>query len=321
MTGTAPVTVIIVAYNNADVLPKCLAALAHQTVAPAHVIVVDNASSDGCAAGLVDTQALTVLRPGANLGFAGGNNLAVRAADTEFVALLNPDAFAHPTWLEELLAAARRHPDAASIGSTQWIDSAEGLLDGCGDAYHASSIVYRAGYGRRGPPPPEAEAFSACAAAALYRRDAFLEIGGFDERYFCYCEDVDLGFRLRLRGYRCIQSDRAQVRHVGSSTTGRYSDFAIFHGVRNRVWTFVKNVPAPFHVLLAPYAVFGVAAHWAAMAARGCGGAYGRALKAALQELGPILQERRKVQAARTVPAFKILRAMRWSPLSLLRRS
>jgi GT2 family glycosyltransferase len=88
------------------------------------------------------------------------------------------------------------------------------------------------------------EIFSPCAAAAMYRRDIVLEVGGFDERFFCYFEDIDLAFRLRLLGHRCLYVPNAEVGHFGSAIAGRRSDFAVYHGHRNMVWTYLKNMPS-----------------------------------------------------------------------------
>ena len=149
--------------------------------------------------------------------------------------------------------ATTRHPDAVMFGSTQ-IDAADiRRLDGAGDVYHASGLVWRGHHGAPvGSLPPEGEVFAPCAAAALYRRDLFLEAGGFDEGFFCYCEDVDLGFRLRLLGHKCIQVAGARVHHVGSAITGRRSTFATYHSTRNRIWMFVKNMPMALLVPLLP---------------------------------------------------------------------
>lgn len=146
-------TIVIVTWNACEHLPRCLAAVASQTVLPDRLILIDNGSTDGtpslareCVAakpGLTGRTELIEL--GTNLGFAAANNLAIRGCETEFVALLNPDAFPHPDWLERLLAAAERHPEAASFGSRQMIDGQTGILDGTGDVYHASGLSWRAG--------------------------------------------------------------------------------------------------------------------------------------------------------------------------------
>jgi len=96
------------------------------------------------------------------------------------------------------------------------------------------------------------EVFAPCAAAALYRRSALIEAGGFDEDFFCYVEDVDLGFRLRLAGHRCLYVPQAAVLHVGSATTGKKSDFCVYHGHRNLVWAFLKNMPMPLFAACLP---------------------------------------------------------------------
>ncbi len=132
-------------------------------------------------------------------------------------------------------------------------------LDGAGDSYHVSGRAWRNGHGERRKcwAGEDAEVFAPCAAAALYRRHAFDEVGGFDEQYFCYFEDVDLGFRLRLRGHNCLYIHSAIVEHVSSALSGYRSDFAVYHGERNAVWTFFKNMPSallwlylPQHLLL-----------------------------------------------------------------------
>jgi len=116
-------------------------------------------------------------------------------------------------------------------------------------------MTWRKGNGRRVPPKAGKphEVFSACAAAALYRRHVFESVGGFDEDFFCYFEDVDLGFRMRLAGHRCLFVPNAVAYHVGASTTGnRHSDFAVYHGHRNMVWTYVKNMPGMLFGILLP---------------------------------------------------------------------
>jgi GT2 family glycosyltransferase len=222
---------------------------------PQRVIVVDNASSDDSAACVSAFSFATCLHMTSNLGFAAANNVALSQCKTEFVALLNPDAFPEPKWLESLLHAASLYPDVAAFGSKQLCQDNAKMLDGMGDAYHMSGLVWRAGYGQLESSLSQTvrQIFSPCAAAALYRRQALVEVGGFDEDYFCYVEDVDLGFRLRLAGYKAMYIPSAVVHHVGSATTGgKHSDFSVYHGHRNLVWTFVKNMPMVLFWLLLP---------------------------------------------------------------------
>lgn len=253
-------TVIIVNWNSGALLHTCLQTLSQQTTTPQQVIVVDNASADDSAACVSDFSFAICLQMTSNLGFAAANNIGLAYCNTEFVALLNPDAFPEPDWLESLLNAAQQYPNVAAFGSRQLCQHNTQILDGVGDSYHLSGLVWRE---RHGVPQQQAdlqmrEIFSPCAAAALYRRQALMNIGGFDEDYFCYVEDVDLGFRLRLVGYKAIYVPDAVVHHVGSATTGgQRSDFSVYHGHRNLVWTFVKNMPSflfwlllPLHLLL-----------------------------------------------------------------------
>lgn len=253
--GAASVAVIIVNHDGGAHLSRCLGCLAGQSLLPDRVVVVDNASRDGSleaarqlllADGRLAERAV-FHEVGRNIGFAAANNLAVGMCGEEFVALVNPDAFPAADWLAALVAAARRHPEAASFGSRQWLDGRPGLLDGVGDVYHVSGLSWRDGHGCEptAADDRDGEIFSACAAAALYRRTAFLEAGGFDEDFFCYFEDVDLGFRLRLLGHTARYVSDAAVFHVGGAASrGKSADFAVYHGHRNLVWCFAQNMPA-----------------------------------------------------------------------------
>ncbi|HRQ23139.1 MAG TPA: glycosyltransferase family 2 protein, partial [Anaerolineales bacterium] len=186
------------------------------------------------------------------------------------------------------------------------------LLDGPGDTYQASGLAWRRHYNH---PASEyglhaEEVFGACAAAALYRREDFLAVGGFDETYFAYFEDVDLSFRLRLAGGRCLYVSDAVVHHVGSASTGKTSDFAYYHVHRNMVWTYFKNMPAllfwwflSLHVLINTYLTLSFLIkekRWIVLKAKWD----------ALCGLPAVLRARQKVQAARKVAWRDLYRAM-----------
>jgi len=251
------VTVVIVNWNGVAFLEQCLTALMAQTLVPHEIILVDNASTDSSLDVVRRYSLVRLIALDYNSGFAQGNNIAIKAASSEstWIALLNPDAFAEPRWLEELLAAAEHHPEFDIFGSRLVNANDITVADGAGDAYHISGLVWRMGHGVAVSSLPDvvSEVFSPCAAAALYRRSALREIGGFDEDYFCYVEDIDLGFRLRLLGFRCLDVPQSIAHHVGSGTTGgQHSDFSIYHGHRNLVWTFVKDMPGLLFCLLLP---------------------------------------------------------------------
>ena len=309
----ATVTVIIVNWNGGPLLAQCVQHLQAQTVQPDQILLIDNASTDGSLQHLPAVDHLTVQRMDSNLGFAAANNHAIAQCHTEYVALLNPDAFAAPDWLEQLLQAARAHPQAAAFGSRQLCHEDPTRLDGIGDCYHWSGMAWREGHGRiqQARHLIESDIFAPCAAAALYRRSALVAAGGFDESYFCYMEDVDLGFRLRLAGHTARFVPTAVVRHVGSATSGgQHSDFSVFHGHRNMVWTFVKNMPTPLLWFLLPWHLAANLAALVIFSARGQGNTIVRAKWQALQGLGHAWRQRRSIQHQRIASVRSIWAAL-----------
>jgi GT2 family glycosyltransferase len=313
LTPRPQAAIVIVAYQSEGVLGRCLEAVAAQTVPPARVIVVENHSPAGSAQRPAGGLGVDWIALDTNVGFAAANNLGIRrAGDCEWVALLNPDAFPAPTWLEQLLAAAVAHPDVAMFASRQLLDEDPSRLDGAGDEYSVAGLAWRRGHGlaaAEGPAQPD-EVFSPCAAAALYRRQEVLDAGGLDEAFFCYFEDVDLAFRLRLRGHRCLYVPAAVVRHVGGASTGPQGDFATYHGHRNMVWAFVKNMPGPLLALYWPaHLILSlVAIGW--LARRGQASVGLKAKLDALRDLRRVWRLRRAVQASRRVSAWAIRREM-----------
>jgi GT2 family glycosyltransferase len=256
------VTVIIVNWNGEHYLSQCLSAVLAQTVMPNEIILVDNASSDKSLEIVRRFPSVRLIAQDENLGFARGNNLAIEQVDSQsdWIALLNPDAFPEPDWLEVLMDATKKNAEFTVFASRQIMHDNRNLLDGDGDLYHMSGLAWRNGKGKLVDKfsKNSIEVFSPCAAAALYQKRALLDAGGFDENYFCYFEDMDLGFRLRLAGHRCLLVPGAQVYHVGAAMTGgQQSDFSVYHGHRNLVWTYIKNMPGwlfwvclPAHIVL-----------------------------------------------------------------------
>jgi GT2 family glycosyltransferase len=278
---------------------------------PDHIFIIDNASRDDSVATIRTHDRVTIHASDINIGFAAANNLALAECDTEFVALLNPDAFPMDDWLERLLASADSHSDIAMFGSRQLCQARPDVLDGIGDLYHWSGLVWR---DRHGVQQQEGdfvarEIFSPCAAAALYRRQALVDAGGFDEDYFCYVEDVDLGFRLRLAGHKAMYVPDAVVHHVGSGTTGgQHSDFAVYHGHRNLVWTFVKNMPGMLFWLLLPLHVAMNLVTLVVFALRGQGRVILRAKWDAIKGLPKMWRKRQTIQSTRIATLREIWR-------------
>lgn len=263
--GSGPVSfsVIIVNYNGGDYVRTALRSLSRQTRRDFEVILVDNGSTDGSVSDLEtsDLPVFTLLAESENHGYAKATNIAAAKAKGEWLVCLNPDAQAEPDWLEEIARGQARHPDVRMFASAQFDGADSDTLDGAGDAYLIFGMPWRGGFGRPASElPDEGTCFSPCGAGAVFHRDTFLAQGGMDEQFFCYCEDVDIGFRLRLSGHECVFLPRAVIHHIGGGLSGRASDFAIYHGTRNRVWTYAKNMPAvlflmtlPGHLLLSVY--------------------------------------------------------------------
>lgn len=316
------VVILIVAFNSKAHLARQIAALEAQTLRDFRAVLIDNASRPE---ERPDPAALpswmTLIQSEENLGFAGGNNRAAREADgAEFLALLNPDAFPEPGWLQTLVDAATRHRQAAAFGSTQLLDADPSHLDGAGDALHAIGIPWRGGLGMAAAPlPPEGETFAACGAAMLIRAADFRAVGGFDERFFCYVEDVDLGFRLRLAGRATMQIPGAVVRHVGGGVSARGSAFADYHGARNRVWMLAKNMPARIFWPLLPLTVAITLLNLVVNMLKGRTAGW-RGLIAALGDLGPAWSARRALRKGRKASLGDIARALSWNPLRLIDR-
>lgn len=316
-------SVIIVNYNSGDRLARCLGHLARQTVRDFETLIVDNGSSDGSADRLPsDLSPVDVDRAGANLGFAAANNRAAKRARGEWLVFLNPDAYADARWLEELIAASDRYPCADAFGSTQIDAKDPAIIDGAGDVFHVLGIAYRGHFGWAVEKlPPEGECFSVCAAAAMYRKSAFDRLGGYDERFFCYGEDVDLGFRLRLQGGRAVQVKAARVLHEGSGVTGRHSAFTVYHGHRNRIWTAYKNLPAAIYWPSLPARLLVDLALLLRAGAGGYAAPYARALADGYRGLAALRADRRALQRSRVARLGDLVSALTFSPGKLARRA
>lgn len=318
------IAVIIINYNSGIMIKKCLEYLSNQTLTPFRIIVLDNASCDGSIDGLDKIFPLVqFIKSDINLGFAAGNNLAIsKVEDCEWITLLNPDAFPQPDWLQELALAAKKHQQFVFFGSQMRAADTPGLLDGTGDVLHACGLSWRRDHGVKikNGTLSEGEIFGPCAAAAMYSRYALLEVNGFDDSYFCYHEDIDIAFRLRLLGYRCWYVPTAVVDHVGSGITGKHSNFSTYHGHRNLLWTFLKNMPGPLLFLYFPWHVLMSLAAIFVGALRGQAMLIVQAKIDALKVISGVLDKRRIIQNSRTVGTLNILSVLTRGIWPLIKR-
>ena len=306
--------VIIVNFNSGDWLGRCLLGMASQSIRPDFITIVDNNSTD---ASLEIAEAVEIeyriIKADKNLGFAAANNLASQLhPDCRWIVLLNPDTIPEPDWLEKLVEYAEAHPECGAVGSLMTKADDNSILDGIGDAYHGSGLAWRLGHGK---PRSEVDlgenpVFSPSGAAVLYNKELFERLGGFDESFFCYYEDIDLGFRIRLAGYACGFAPHSIVRHAGSAITGKRSDFTVYHGHRNMVWTFVKNTPGWLFWFYLPHHLFINSAFVLLCIFRGQMQVILRAKRDAIRGLPEAWRKRREIQQGRKACIQDIRKAM-----------
>ena len=317
-------SILIVNFNGGDYLAKALDSISTQTRRDFELILIDNASTDGSIdnVDLNNFPSATVVKNSENLGFARANNMGAAAANGRWLVLLNPDACADPDWLDKLAAAASMHPGYKVFTSAQLDMHAEDEMDGAGDAYLLFGIPWRGGFGHpRDAMPQDGLCFSGCGAGVMYDRALFRKLGGFDERFFCYCEDVDLGFRLQLMGEDCVFVSDAVIHHAGSGIAGAQSPFSIYHGTRNRIWTYFKNMPLimllltlPVHIALSLYLLARSAFTRRFFPTL-------RGMRDGLAGLPRVLMSRDWKAPRRKVSLTALSRTMAWNPLMLRQRA
>jgi GT2 family glycosyltransferase len=268
-------------------------------------VVVDNGSTDRTPELLDGRAGVRVVRFDANRGFAVAANAGARATEAELVAFLNNDVEVESGWLAELVSALDRHPNAAVVAPKLVRADDPGVLDNAGDAMTWSLKAYRRGAGEHVTShDTEEEVFSAPATACVWRRDAFWALDGFDERFFAYYEDVDLGFRAQAAGLEAWYVPSARARHVGGATSASAPAlFDSYHAVANRWATILVNAPRPWLVRRAHVVLAGEALSLGRAVAEGRLRTQLRAYGTVLRARSTWLAARRERQAARVVPA------------------
>lgn len=244
----ATLSVVIVNWNGARLLPACLDALRQQTRRPDEILLVDNASTDDSCR-LVTTRypEVTLLPLARNTGFAAGNNAGIAASRGDLLVTLNTDAVPAPDWLATLRAPLDDDPHLGSAMSTMLFAHAPDRIASAGlvVARNGLALDDLAGYRFTGRRTALRPIFGPSAGAAAYRRALLDELGGFDPDFFMYLEDVDLAWRARLRGWPAVHVPAATVLHVYSASGGQGSPLKSFYLARNRLWCLRKNLSGP----------------------------------------------------------------------------
>ncbi|MEN6627251.1 MAG: glycosyltransferase family 2 protein [Candidatus Sumerlaeia bacterium] len=310
-------SVVVVNWNGKHMLAECLDSLLAQTWQPLEIVLVDNGSSDGSAewarAAYGDRVRLVELAE--NLGFAGGNNAGFAAARGEFILLLNNDAIADARWAEELIKVAITDPKIGGCSSKILIHKDMSLFENTGLLLYPDGSARGRGRLQRDEGQfdkiDEIPAPSGC--ACLYRRAAIDQAGAFDAEFFCYGDDVELGLKCLVAGWKFRYVPTAVAIHKESQTSGKYSPRKAFLVERNRIWVMIKTYPVGA-ILASPWHTF--LRYWwnlkALVAGEGQAGQFRqqsgssslvwivlRAYGTSLVHIGRLLKERRRIQSTR----------------------
>ncbi len=325
------VSVLVLNWNGKAFVGGCLDSILAQDYPNLETIVVDNASTDGSQEMIRrDYRQVTLVETGHNLGFGGGNNIGIERTRGKYVLVLNNDARMGPTCVAEMKRSLDKNGEYGACASKIFVIDPPNTLDAAGITVFPDGLSIGRGrlesgslYGE------EEEVFFASGCCALYRREMLedIRLGGeyYDEDFFAYADDTDLGWRARLRGWRCIYTPSALAWHLHSASAGSYSALKAYLVERNRIWLQIKNFPLPlliygqgFTMLRYMYHAYGV------IAGKGASGKFvkehtrGRlvnilfkAYKDSLKDLPRMLKKRISIQKRRTVSTKELLRIMR----------
>ena len=275
------VSIVIPNYNGKHFLEDCLRSVFAQTIEDQEVIVVDNGSTDGSLEYLNAYPGVRTIAMDRNYGFCGAVNAGIKAADSEYVILLNNDTEVEKDFAEELLKAIKSDEKIFSCSSKMVQFQDRTRMDDAGDYYCALGWAF--GRGKNGfveNYDQPAEIFASCAGAAIYRKKMLESLGCFDENHFAYLEDIDLGYRARIHGYRNVYAPKAVVYHVGSGFSGSaHNAFKVKLSSRNSVYLAYKNMPFLQILLNSPFLLAGYVIKWLFFLKKGLGKEYVQGVK------------------------------------------
>ncbi|MBQ7955146.1 MAG: glycosyltransferase family 2 protein [Lachnospiraceae bacterium] len=275
------ITVVIPNYNGIKFMADCMDALAPQVNEDVQVLVVDNGSTDNSVSILEQSYPWAeVIKLGENTGFCHAVNVGIRQAESPYVILLNNDTKVLPGYIDALLDIMERPGNEKVFSaSSQMLDMYHPeLVDDAGDRYNALGWAFARGKGKPAVKyDTPAEIFAACGGASVYRKSVFEEIGYFDELHFAYLEDLDIGYRAKIYGYKNLYEPRAKVLHAGSGSSGsRYNAFKTNLSSANSVYVIWKNMPWLQRLINLPFLLLGFLVKTLFFVKKGMGSLYVR---------------------------------------------
>ncbi len=311
-TGRAPVqkglvSVVIPNWNGKKFLQACLDSLQKSDYAKLEVVIVDNGSKDGSIEYLEkDYPWVKLVKFEKNTGFSVAVNAGIKNSKGEYIALLNNDTVVDALWISKMLDCLLKNPEAGSCGCKMLAYDDHSLLDGAGDGYRRGGLPGRIGHREIdcGQFDSQRYILGPCGGAALYRRSMLDDIGLFDEDYFAYLEDVDLGLRAQSAGYKSIYVPEAIMYHLGCGSTGSgYHPLVVRLSAKNNWNTMLKNLPLPLLLKFLPHILYWQLFYFAVVIVRG--GQIVPWLHGSLQALmqaPKMLEKRREINRKRRVP-------------------
>lgn len=270
------VSIVIPNYNGKHFLKDCLQSVFSQNIKDQEVIVVDNGSTDGSLEYLQAYPEVRVIALERNYGFCRAVNEGIRAAQSSYVILLNNDTVVNENFAAELLRAMKSSPDIFSCSSKMLQFHHRNLIDDAGDYYCALGWAFARGKGAPADAyAKSADIFASCAGAAIYRKEMLEALGFFDEKHFAYLEDIDIGYRAKINGYRNVYVPCAVVYHVGSGSSGSvHNSFKVKLSSRNSIYLIYKNMPFLQILLNSPFLLIGFLIKWMFFLKKGLGQDY-----------------------------------------------
>ena len=311
------VSIVIPNYNGKHFLENCLRSVFEQDIKDQEVIVVDNGSTDGSLEYLNTFPGVRVIALDKNYGFCRAVNEGIKAAESDYVILLNNDTEVDKSFASELLNAIRTDEKIFSCSSKMIQFHNRELMDDAGDYYCALGWAF--GRGKGGSVEKytgSKDVFAACAGAAVYRKKMLESLGYFDEKHFAYLEDIDIGYRARIHGYRNVYAPKAIVYHVGSGFSGStHNAFKVKLSSRNNVYLAYKNMPFLQIILNSPFLLLGHVVKYLFFLKKGLGKEYVKGLKEGFS----LCSKENKVRFLwKNLPNYGVIQLELW--LNMIRR-